>query len=94
MGSSSHRTRTRHHTGKLTMDSTPAYMPREFGADMVVMSQGLARVMIGVQLVIAGYQLPAKYQWTYWKEMTICLLPVMTTMWLSTSGQVSVIKFI
>ncbi|KAJ4168407.1 hypothetical protein NW754_010318 [Fusarium falciforme] len=36
---------------------------------------GVARVMIGVQLVIAGYQLPAKYNLTRWKEMALCLLP-------------------
>ncbi|KAF9880873.1 sodium hydrogen exchanger family protein [Colletotrichum karsti] len=46
---------------------------------------GLARVMIGVQLVIAGYQLPAKYQQLRWKEMALCLLPIMTIMWLSTT---------
>jgi NhaP-type Na+/H+ or K+/H+ antiporter len=38
-----------------------------------------------VQLVIAGFQLPAKYQRTNWKEMALCLLPVMTIMWLCTS---------
>jgi sodium/hydrogen antiporter len=42
--------------------------------------------MIGVQLVIAGYQLPAKYQLTRWKEMTVCLLPIMTLMWLATTA--------
>lgn len=30
------------------------------------------RVMIGVQLVIAGFQLPAKYQLAKWKEMALC----------------------
>ncbi|KAM6514029.1 hypothetical protein FALCPG4_015210 [Fusarium falciforme] len=45
---------------------------------------GVARVMIGVQLVIAGYQLPAKYNLTRWKEMALCLLPIMTVMWLCT----------
>ena len=43
------------------------------------------RVMIGVQLVIAGYQLPAKYLVLRWKEMTLLLLPVMTIMWLATT---------
>ena len=43
------------------------------------------RVMIGVQLVIAGFRLPAKYQLYKWKEMALCLLPVMTTMWLCTT---------
>lgn len=41
--------------------------------------------MIGVQLVIAGYQLPAKYNWMRWKEMALCLLPIMTIMWLCTT---------
>ncbi|CAA9960606.1 Na antiporter 1 [Pyrenophora teres f. maculata] len=46
---------------------------------------GLCRIVIGVQLVIAGFQLPAKYQQLRWKEMAICLLPVMTLMWICTS---------
>ncbi|EUC44648.1 hypothetical protein COCMIDRAFT_6068 [Bipolaris oryzae ATCC 44560] len=46
---------------------------------------GMCRIVIGVQLVIAGFQLPAKYQQTRWKEMVICLLPVMATMWICTS---------
>ncbi|PMB65577.1 Na(+)/H(+) antiporter 1 [Beauveria bassiana] len=46
---------------------------------------GVTRVMIGVQLVIAGYQLPAKYNWMRWKEMALCLLPIMTIMWLCTT---------
>ncbi|KAF4977213.1 hypothetical protein FZEAL_6241 [Fusarium zealandicum] len=47
---------------------------------------GVARVMIGVQLVIAGYQLPAKYNYVHWKEMAMCLLPIMTLMWLCTTA--------
>jgi NhaP-type Na+/H+ or K+/H+ antiporter len=47
---------------------------------------GLMRVVIGVQLVIAGYQLPAKYNIKRWKDMLILLLPVMTLMWLCTTG--------
>ncbi|KAI8722760.1 Na-H-Exchanger domain-containing protein [Fusarium sp. LHS14.1] len=47
---------------------------------------GVTRVMIGVQLVIAGYQLPAKYSLTRWKEMALCLLPIMTVMWLCTTA--------
>ncbi|KAK4225307.1 putative Na(+)/H(+) antiporter, partial [Podospora fimiseda] len=43
---------------------------------------GLTRVVIGVQLVIAGFQLPAKYQKLRWKEMLILMLPIMTIMWL------------
>ncbi|EEU35415.1 uncharacterized protein NECHADRAFT_51230 [Fusarium vanettenii 77-13-4] len=51
---------------------------------------GTMRVMIGVQLVIAGYQLPAKYNYTRWKEMALCLLPVMTIMWLCTTACIMV----
>ncbi|KAF2836613.1 Na(+)/H(+) antiporter 1 [Patellaria atrata CBS 101060] len=46
---------------------------------------GLCRIVIGVQLVIAGFQLPAKYQKANWREMALCLLPVMTIMWICTS---------
>lgn len=42
------------------------------------------RVVIGLQLVIAGYQLPAKYIWHHWKEMVICLIPVMAIIWITT----------
>lgn len=47
---------------------------------------GLTRVVIGVQLVMAGYQLPAKYPWHRWKDMALLLIPVMTIMWLCTTG--------
>ncbi|KAL3430208.1 Sodium/hydrogen exchanger family-domain-containing protein [Aspergillus tetrazonus] len=47
---------------------------------------GLCRVVIGVQLVIVGFQLPAKYQLHRWKEMLICLMPNMALMWLCTSA--------
>jgi NhaP-type Na+/H+ or K+/H+ antiporter len=46
---------------------------------------GLTRIVIGVQLVIAGYQLPAKYQRYHWREMAICLMPVMALMWIFTT---------
>ncbi|KAI0864749.1 Cation/H+ exchanger [Xylaria cubensis] len=46
---------------------------------------GVMRVMIGIQLVIAGYQLPARYPRWHWKELAVCLIPIMTLMWLATS---------
>ncbi|KAH7050131.1 plasma membrane antiporter [Macrophomina phaseolina] len=46
---------------------------------------GVCRVVIGIQLAIVGFQLPAKYQLVRWKEKLIGMLPVMTTMWLTTS---------
>lgn len=47
---------------------------------------GMCRIVIGVQLVIAGFQLPAKYQWARWRPMAILLLGTMTLMWLCTTG--------
>lgn len=44
------------------------------------------RVVIGIQVLMAGYQLPAKYQLHRWKEMSLCLLPNMAAMWLLTCG--------
>lgn len=35
---------------------------------------------------MAGYQLPEKYPWHRWKDMVLVLLPVMTIMWLCTTG--------
>lgn len=48
--------------------------------------KGLMRVVIGVQLVIAGFQLPSKYFYKKWLPMLLCLIPLMTTMWLFTTG--------
>ncbi|KAI0158372.1 Cation/H+ exchanger [Pestalotiopsis sp. NC0098] len=47
---------------------------------------GVMRLMIGIQLVLAGYQLPKRYLRSRFKEMMVCLLPVMTIMWLSTTA--------
>jgi NhaP-type Na+/H+ or K+/H+ antiporter len=52
---------------------------------LLIILQGLCRIVIGVQLVIAGFQLPAKYPQARWKEMAICLLTVITVMWIYTS---------
>jgi NhaP-type Na+/H+ or K+/H+ antiporter len=46
----------------------------------------MTRVVIGVQLVMAGYQLPMKYPWHRWRDMALLLIPVMTIMWLCTTG--------
>ncbi|KAK2051520.1 sodium/hydrogen exchanger family protein [Colletotrichum caudatum] len=46
---------------------------------------GVTRVMIGIQLAMAGYQLPAKYQRNRWKDMLVLMIPIMTLMWLSTT---------
>lgn len=43
------------------------------------------RLVLGVQLVLAGVQLPSKYSWTEWKSLALLLGPGMTAMWLSSS---------
>ena len=43
------------------------------------------RLVLGVQLVLAGVQLPSKYLKTEWKSLALLLGPIMTVMWLVTS---------
>lgn len=43
------------------------------------------RLVLGVQLVLAGVQLPSKYLKTEWKGLALLLGPGMTVMWLATS---------
>ena len=47
---------------------------------------GLARVVICVQLAIAGFQLPERYSRQHWLNLLLCLGPIMTAMWLCTAG--------
>jgi NhaP-type Na+/H+ or K+/H+ antiporter len=43
------------------------------------------RLVLGVQLVLAGVQLPSKYLKTEWRSLALLLGPGMTIMWLVTS---------
>ncbi len=43
------------------------------------------RLVLGVQLVLAGVQLPSKYLLREWKSLALLLGPGMTAMWLSSS---------
>ncbi|KAI1825079.1 Sodium/hydrogen exchanger family-domain-containing protein [Xylaria intraflava] len=43
------------------------------------------RLVLGVQLVLAGVQLPSRYLIREWKPLVLLLGPVMTGMWLATS---------
>jgi NhaP-type Na+/H+ or K+/H+ antiporter len=43
------------------------------------------RLVLGVQLVLAGVQLPSKYLKTEWRSLALLLGPGMTVMWLATS---------
>lgn len=43
------------------------------------------RLVLGVQLVLAGVQLPSKYLWKEWRSLALLLGPGMVTMWIVTS---------
>lgn len=44
-----------------------------------------SRLVLGVQLVLAGVQLPSRYLQMQWKPLALLLGPVMTIMWLCSS---------
>lgn len=44
-----------------------------------------SRLVLGVQLVLAGVQLPSKYLFREWKSLALLLGPGLTVMWLSSS---------
>lgn len=44
-----------------------------------------SRLVLGVQLVLAGVQLPSRYLYTEWKSLSLLLGPGMVVMWLSAS---------
>ncbi|KAM3077408.1 hypothetical protein ACMFMG_006753 [Clarireedia jacksonii] len=44
-----------------------------------------SRLVLGVQLVIAGVQLPSRYLKLEWKALSLLLGPIMTLMWLASS---------
>ncbi|KAH6670742.1 Sodium/hydrogen exchanger family-domain-containing protein [Halenospora varia] len=43
------------------------------------------RLVLGVQLVLAGVQLPSRYLQKEWKALALLLGPIMTLMWISSS---------
>lgn len=53
--------------------------------DLETITLYFTRLVLGVQLVLAGVQLPSKYLQIEWKSLSILLGPGLTTMWLSTS---------
>lgn len=44
-----------------------------------------SRLVLGVQLVLAGVQLPSRYLKKEWKPLSLLLGPIMTSMWLASS---------
>jgi NhaP-type Na+/H+ or K+/H+ antiporter len=58
------------------------------GNDPIVLnavSLAFCRLVLGVQLVLAGVQLPSKYLKTEWNSLSLLLGPIMCTMWLAGS---------
>jgi sodium/hydrogen antiporter len=56
--------------------------------DLETITLYFSRLVLGVQLVLAGVQLPSKYLKTEWKSLAWLLGPGMCAMWISTSMMV------
>ncbi|KAI6785234.1 sodium/hydrogen exchanger family protein [Emericellopsis cladophorae] len=54
-------------------------------ANVEAVTLAFSRLVLGVQFVLAGVQLPSKYLRVQWRPMTLLVGLVMTCMWLSTS---------
>ncbi len=53
--------------------------------DLATITLYFTRLVLGVQLVLAGVQLPSKYLFREWKSLALLLGPGLTAMWLSSS---------
>lgn len=54
--------------------------PESYGSINTI-SLEFTRLALGIQLLLAGVQLPAKYMKGSWQSIAMLLLPVMTSMW-------------
>ena len=54
-------------------------------ADLNSVTLYFSRLVLGVQLVLAGVQLPSRYLKTEWKSLALLLGPIMASMWLVSS---------
>jgi sodium/hydrogen antiporter len=54
-------------------------------ANLNSITLNFSRLALGVQLVLAGVQLPSRYLKTEWKSLLVLLGPIMTCMWLMSS---------
>ncbi|KFY94801.1 hypothetical protein V500_03050 [Pseudogymnoascus sp. VKM F-4518 (FW-2643)] len=59
------------------------YTSTQANLDAVTLS--FSRLVLGVQLVLAGVQLPSRYLQKEWKPLSLLLGPVMAAMWLTSS---------
>ncbi|CAJ2511555.1 Uu.00g071800.m01.CDS01 [Anthostomella pinea] len=53
--------------------------------DLNTITLYFTRLVLGVQLVLAGVQLPSRYLKKEWKPLSLLLGPIMTAMWVATS---------
>ncbi|KAL9070244.1 MAG: hypothetical protein Q9157_005880 [Trypethelium eluteriae] len=69
--------------------ATNLIKPLEFAAgseaNLNTITLYFTRLVLGVQLVLAGVQLPSKYLYKEWKSLALLLGPGMTGMWICTS---------
>ncbi|OBT53220.1 hypothetical protein VE04_06239 [Pseudogymnoascus sp. 24MN13] len=54
-------------------------------ANLNSITLNFSRLVLGVQLVVAGVQLPSQYLKSEWKSLLVLLGPIMTCMWLFSS---------
>ncbi len=52
---------------------------------LALITLSFSRLVLGVQLVLAGVQLPSQYLRTQWRPLAVLLGPIMGAMWLATS---------
>lgn len=66
--------------------------------DLNIVTLSFTRLVLGIQLVLAGVQLPSRYLKKQWRPLLWLLGPIMTAMWLSTAlliwGLVPGIRFL
>jgi sodium/hydrogen antiporter len=53
--------------------------------NLTAITLNFTRLVLGIQLVIAGVQLPKRYLFREWRVLTLLVLPGMTATWLCTS---------
>ena len=53
--------------------------------ELAIATLYFTRLVLGVQLVLAGVQLPSMYLWKEWKSLSLLLGPGMTGMWICSS---------
>ncbi|RYP14749.1 hypothetical protein DL765_006164 [Monosporascus sp. GIB2] len=55
----------------------------ELNLDKITLN--FTRLVLGIQVLLAGVQLPSRYPKTEWKSLALLLGPIMVAMWLATS---------